>query len=312
MEPGDIVLVRKMTHTGKHKIQNRWEDDEYVDVSQPNSDIPMYIVQTISGGKQKTLSRNLLLPLVYKDDGNVENVGSDEEIEMVSQLFEFKGNSERVNKPTKVDQVNTSTKQVSNTLIHLHDSLVVLISKYSSNDPEQNVQKSLIESFDSEDEIVVSPTSVQNKSPKMEMSNLPESLHITEMIKQAPSVREYSTKGELTPLIEQDLTQSGNSTLNTQFVAQGPQREGESSSNCIFKSDASVPQEVFYGVHSNSGRNLVQVIQSTQSDSDSEIGSEPQEPVAPRRFKRSTKGATPTRYGHVVAHKSVCPTRSWL
>ena len=52
------------------------------------------------------------------------------------------------------------------------------------------------------DEIVVPPASVQNKSPKMEMSNLPESLHITEMIQQAPGVRDHSTKGEFTQLIE--------------------------------------------------------------------------------------------------------------
>ena len=76
-----------MTHTGKHKIQNRWEDDEYVVVSQPNSDIPVHIVQLISVGKQKTLHRNLLLPLGYKVDQNVE---SNDEIEMVSPLFEFK------------------------------------------------------------------------------------------------------------------------------------------------------------------------------------------------------------------------------
>ena len=82
-----------MTNTGKHKIQNRLEDDEYVVVSQPNSDIPVYIVQSISGGKQKTLHRNLLLPLGYKVDENVE---SDEEIEMVSLLFEFNRNSERI------------------------------------------------------------------------------------------------------------------------------------------------------------------------------------------------------------------------
>ena len=85
---------------------------------------------------------------------------------------------------------------------------------------------------------------------------MPESLHITEMIEQAPSVRDYSTKGELTQLIEQDLTQSGNSPLNTQSLTQEPQREGEISSKGIFKSDASVPQEVFYSVDSNrSGRN---------------------------------------------------------
>ena len=25
LEPNDVVLVRKISHTGKHKIQNRWE-----------------------------------------------------------------------------------------------------------------------------------------------------------------------------------------------------------------------------------------------------------------------------------------------
>ena len=88
---------------------------------------------------------------------------------MVSPLFEFNGHSKRVNKPIKVDQVDKSTEQVPNPLIDLHDSAVVPISNDSSNDPEQNVQNSVLESFDSEDEIVVPPASVQNKSPKMEM-----------------------------------------------------------------------------------------------------------------------------------------------
>ena len=55
---------------------------------------------------------------------------------MVRPLFEFKGNSESVNKPIKVDQIDKSTEQVSNPLIDLHDSAVVVISKDSSNDPE--------------------------------------------------------------------------------------------------------------------------------------------------------------------------------
>ena len=102
---------------------------------------------------------------------------------------------------------------MSNLLIDFHDSAVVPIYKDSSNDPEQNVQNCLLESIDFYDGIVVTPASVQNKSPRMEMSNLPESLHITEMIQQSPTVRDYSTKGELTQLIDQDLTQSGNSTI---------------------------------------------------------------------------------------------------
>ena len=43
---------------------------------------------------------------------------------------------------------------------------------------------------------------MKNKTSKMEMSNLPESPDITEMIEQAPSIRDYSTKAELTQLIE--------------------------------------------------------------------------------------------------------------
>ena len=75
---------------------------------------------------------------------------------------------------------------MSNPLIDHPDSAVVPIYSDSSNDPEQNVQNSLLESFDSLDEIVVPPASVENKSPKMEMSNLPESFHITEIKEQAP------------------------------------------------------------------------------------------------------------------------------
>ena len=52
LEPNDVVLVRQMSYTGKHKIQNRWKDEEYIIVSQPNSAIPVYIVQPVVGGEQ--------------------------------------------------------------------------------------------------------------------------------------------------------------------------------------------------------------------------------------------------------------------
>ena len=58
LESNDVVLVRKMSHTGNHKFQNRWEDEEYIILSQP--------ISAIVGGKQRILHRNLLLPLGYK------------------------------------------------------------------------------------------------------------------------------------------------------------------------------------------------------------------------------------------------------
>ena len=59
LEPNDVVLVRKMIHTVKHKIQSRLADDEYLVASQPKFNIRVCIVQSVSGGKQKSFHRNL-------------------------------------------------------------------------------------------------------------------------------------------------------------------------------------------------------------------------------------------------------------
>lgn len=55
---GDKVLVRRVAFEGKHKIQDKFEDDIYSVVEQPRSDIPVYRVK--SGDKEKVLHRNLL------------------------------------------------------------------------------------------------------------------------------------------------------------------------------------------------------------------------------------------------------------
>ena len=98
-----------------------------------------------------------------------------------------------------------------------------------------DVQESFLESFDSEKEI--SPFNIVNKCPKpniqIDISKPQESLNVTKMIEQAPSVRDFSTKGDLIQLIEQEeATQSKkiNSTQPfTQSLAQEPQREGKVS-----------------------------------------------------------------------------------
>ena len=98
------------------------------------------------------------------------------------------------------------------------------------------MQESFLESFYSEREI--SPVTIGNKCAKpnlpIDISKSQESLNVTEMSEQASCVRDYSTKGELTQLIEEEeSTQSGkiNSTQSfTQSLAQEPQREGESFS----------------------------------------------------------------------------------
>ena len=63
LNAGDLVLVRIVKWTERHKIQDIWEQEEYVVVSQPDPFLPLYKVRPISGGNTRTLHRNLLLPL---------------------------------------------------------------------------------------------------------------------------------------------------------------------------------------------------------------------------------------------------------
>ena len=47
----DLVLIRKTAWKGKHKIQDRWESDEYQVIGQPNPGIPVYKVDSVAGGQ---------------------------------------------------------------------------------------------------------------------------------------------------------------------------------------------------------------------------------------------------------------------
>jgi transposase InsO family protein len=64
LHPGDSVLVKIVSFEGRHKISDRWEDQPYVILRQPNPEIPVYEIKRKDGlGKIKVLHRNLLLPI---------------------------------------------------------------------------------------------------------------------------------------------------------------------------------------------------------------------------------------------------------
>ncbi|VDI20973.1 Hypothetical predicted protein [Mytilus galloprovincialis] len=64
LKPGDRVLVKTLAFDGKHKLADRWEDDPYCIISQPNCGIPVYVVQKENKeGRKRTLHRNLFLPI---------------------------------------------------------------------------------------------------------------------------------------------------------------------------------------------------------------------------------------------------------
>ena len=79
-EVGDHVLVKTVRWDGTHKIQDRFDQDIYVVVSK-SDDVPVYTVRTLDGSKERTLHRNLLLPI-----GLQEEVVKDEEIQAANPI----------------------------------------------------------------------------------------------------------------------------------------------------------------------------------------------------------------------------------
>ena len=73
----DLVLVKRVAWKGRHKIQNKWEPEEYVVLEQPNKSVPVYKVKPVGNGKERVLHRNTLLPLgikfVPEDDSDIES-----------------------------------------------------------------------------------------------------------------------------------------------------------------------------------------------------------------------------------------------
>ena len=63
LHENDLVLVKIVAHKGRHKLQDRWEPEEYVVIEQPIAGTPVYKVKPVNGDNVRTLHRNLLLPL---------------------------------------------------------------------------------------------------------------------------------------------------------------------------------------------------------------------------------------------------------
>ncbi|VDI33668.1 Hypothetical predicted protein [Mytilus galloprovincialis] len=60
----DRVLVKILAFDGTHKLQDKWEEEPYVILDQPNTELPVYVVRKENGhGRKRTLHRNHLLPI---------------------------------------------------------------------------------------------------------------------------------------------------------------------------------------------------------------------------------------------------------
>lgn len=62
LQVGDVVLVRQKGLHFMDKLADRWEADLYRVLEIPYPDLPLYVVRAESGGRKRTLHRNMLMP----------------------------------------------------------------------------------------------------------------------------------------------------------------------------------------------------------------------------------------------------------
>ena len=275
LDIGDLILVKKTAWKGKHKIQDRWESDEYQVIEQPTPGIPVYKVKCISGGRTRVLHCNLLLPLqgrLRQSEGQVgidtpdpeEEEEEDSGLPSVPQAPQVKNGkgSHSQTKPTQPSE--TSRKDASNDLP----------KKTSSS---KLVPESLFTLDSSDDEVYTdSPTSHTKASD--------------------------STTNNLTSFLEPSLPPKAISKTESQFSSSMPYLEGNTPTTPTISSINSIkPSSI-----TASDRPDDSVFTSDPSAETLDEASSPEPPMPiPRRSTRSTKGKPPERYGNIYAFDTI-------
>ena len=107
LQVNDLVLVKIVAHKARHKIQDKWESEEYIVIEQPIPGTPVYRVRPVTGTKVRTLHRNLLLPLGVKYQPDIDSDESDSDDSVCVDT-----SHSRSNQPEKVNSQTSQAKSV--------------------------------------------------------------------------------------------------------------------------------------------------------------------------------------------------------
>ena len=143
LQEKDLVLVKIVAHKGRHKLQDKWEPEEYVVVEQPIAGTPVYRVQPVTGGNIRTLHRNLLLPLGvklepdYDSDDSIleEDDSSSDEVEILED------NRRKVSDKGKVESKSQTYPKGSK-----HVEFDSHVDMFSSPEVQSNITDSKVKS----------------------------------------------------------------------------------------------------------------------------------------------------------------------
>ena len=99
--------MKIVAHKARHKIQDKWESEEYIVIEQPIPGTPVYRVRPVTGTKVRTLHRNLLLPLGVKYQPDIDSDESDSDDSVCVDT-----SHSRSNQPEKVCSQTSQAKSV--------------------------------------------------------------------------------------------------------------------------------------------------------------------------------------------------------
>ena len=143
LQEKDLVLVKIVAHKGRHKLQDKWEPEEYVVVEQPIAGTPVYRVQPVTGGNIRTLHRNLLLPLGVKLEPDYDSDDSilEEDDSSSDELEILEDNRKKVSDKRKVESKSQTYPKGSK-----HVEFDSHVDIFSSPEVQSNITDSKVRS----------------------------------------------------------------------------------------------------------------------------------------------------------------------
>ena len=189
LQENDLVLVKIVAHKGRHKLQDRWEPEEYVVIEQPIAGTPVYKVKPVNGNNVRTLHRNLLLPLGVKlepdyesDDSILEEDSDDDEGGLICPIdnlspVERKEDSKKPQKHVQFEssdtQLKSDDKGTSETLFQEAEN--------STLSPNKSDKVTMLSNEGSSDELIPMDVSLPSKYllPNFDDSSVEEDSKVT-------------------------------------------------------------------------------------------------------------------------------------
>ena len=276
LDIGYLVLVKKTAWKGKHKIQDRWESDEYQVIEQSNPGILVYKVKCIAGGRTRVLHHNLLLPLQGRLRQAEEQVGRDTP-DPEEEEEEDSGLPGVPQAPQEQDEKGPSPLQA--TLTQPSEASKQDASNESSK--KTSSSKLMPESFftlDSSDDEVYTDSLTSHTTAS------------------------DSTTNNFTSFLDPSLLPKAISKTESQFSSRMPYLESSTpTAHTIPSIDSVKPSSP-----TASDRPDDSVFTSDPSAETLYEASLPESPrPIPRRSTRSTKGKPPERYGYIYAFDTI-------